>query len=120
MAKEVLASCYQSNKILEFVNGELVWQFNSSDRFFPVPTGIQKLENEIAQISAKREEEELAQLIAEADAEAKAPESETKPEERTFLWGALALQKLNPEISVSGDFVAGLIIVNIFKESMFL
>ena len=43
-------------------------------------------------------------------AESKAPEEEARPEEREFLWGALALQKLNPEISISGDIVAGIII----------
>ncbi len=71
---------------------------------------IRKLEQEVDQMRNEKEEEELARLVAEADAEAKAPETESKPEERDFLWGALALQKLNPEFSVNGDFVAGLIV----------
>ncbi|MBN1654378.1 MAG: hypothetical protein JXA30_11465 [Deltaproteobacteria bacterium] len=71
---------------------------------------IRKLENEVAQIRTEKEADELARLVAEADTEAKAPETETKPEERNFLWGALALQKLNPEISMSGDFLGTLII----------
>jgi hypothetical protein len=71
---------------------------------------ITNLESEMAELTAKKEEDELARLVAEAESEAKAPDEGEKPEERTFLWGALALQKLNPEISISGDFVAGLII----------
>lgn len=71
---------------------------------------IEKLEAQVAELTAQAEEDELQAIIAEAEAEAKAPEDEDKPEEREFLWGALALQKLNPEISVSGDVLLGVII----------
>ena len=71
---------------------------------------VAELESLVGELSEQAEEDELARLVAEAEAEADAPPEETAPEERTFLWGALALQKLNPEISVSADFLAGLII----------
>jgi hypothetical protein len=70
---------------------------------------IKKLELRLDQIAGQVEESELEKLTREAEAEAKAPAEEQKPEERTFLWGALALQKLNPEISIGADFVAQLI-----------
>ena len=71
---------------------------------------VATLEAELADLAEKIEEDELEKIVAEAEAEARAPEEEEKPEDRKFLWGALALQKLNPELSVCGDFVAGLII----------
>ncbi len=73
---------------------------------------VRKLEERLAEVTGKLEEDELADIIreAEAEAEAEAPDEEQRPEEREFLWGALALQKLNPEISVSGDFLAGVIL----------
>jgi hypothetical protein len=71
---------------------------------------IQRLEAHLEQLNDKEEEDELQNLIAEAEAEAKAPEEEDRPENREFLWGALALQKLNPEISISADMLLGVII----------
>jgi len=78
---------------------------------------IRELEDRVAAMEAQlakgrdeKIEDDLARLVAEAEAEAKAQVEEDHPEEREFLWGALALQKLNPEISVSADFLAALII----------
>lgn len=71
---------------------------------------VKELEAQVGQLTEKANEDELAQLVAEAEAEAKAPEDEEKPEEREFLWGALALQKLNPEISFSADMLLSVII----------
>jgi len=71
---------------------------------------IKKLEEKLEQISGQVEQSELEKLVQEAEAESKAPDEEVRPEEREFLWGALALQKLNPEISISGDIVAGIVI----------
>jgi hypothetical protein len=71
---------------------------------------VKQLEEKIEQFSGQMEQSELEKLVLEAETEAKAPEEEIRPEEREFLWGALALQKLNPEISISGDIVAGLVI----------
>ncbi len=71
---------------------------------------VAELEEEMQALTERAEQDELEKLVAEAEAAADAPEEEEAPEERTFLWGALALQKLNPELSVSADFLAGLII----------
>ena len=57
--------------------------------------------------AAPAEEDEAAALKALAESMAGGKtEPETKPEETVFKSGGLSLQKLNPEISVSGDFVA--------------
>ena len=71
---------------------------------------IAALESAVEALTEAKEANELEALVAEAEAEAKAPEEGEKPEERTFLWGALALQKLNPEISLSADMLAALVI----------
>ena len=55
---------------------------------------------------APGEEAELADLIAAAEREAAAEEPTAEEEEQpTFTSGALGLQALNPEISVTGDFL---------------
>jgi hypothetical protein len=71
---------------------------------------IDALERKLGSVTDKVEETELEKIVREAEAEAKAPEEQDKPEQREFLWGALALQKLNPEISFCGDFVAQLVL----------
>ncbi len=71
---------------------------------------IRKLEQKLETLSQKQEDEELAAIIREAETEAEAPTTEEKPEEREFLWGALALQKLNPEISIGGDVLTTLVL----------
>lgn len=52
------------------------------------------------------EEVELADLMAAAEREAAAEEAPQQMEETTFASGALGLQALNPEISVTGDFIS--------------
>ena len=71
---------------------------------------IEALEGTLRQISDTVEESELERLVKEAEAESKAPEEETAPAAREFLWGALALQKLNPEMSVGVDILGQLIL----------
>ena len=63
--------------------------------------------NELAAEAGKQEaEDELAALRELAKAKvAEEIISEEKPEEATFKSGALSLQALNPEISVTGDFL---------------
>jgi len=73
-------------------------------------TRVAELEAKVAALTEKSAEDELQQLIADAEAEAKAPEEADKPEEREFLWGALALQKLNPELSVSADVLVSAVL----------
>ena len=63
--------------------------------------------NELAAAAKEREEKEDITALREA-AKAKLTEpipGEQEPEEKTFESGALSLQALNPEISVTGDFV---------------
>jgi hypothetical protein len=69
-----------------------------------------RMDEQLAELRENEVEDELGAILAEAEAEAEAPDVEERLEDREFLWGALALQKLNPEISVSADFLAALII----------
>lgn len=71
---------------------------------------VADLEAKVDILNQQAKEDELQKIIEEAEAEAKAPEEAEKPEERTFLWGALALQKLNPELSLSADVLASFVI----------
>ena len=65
-----------------------------------------ELESAAQAVTEAATEDELAELIEAAQREAKAEEiSEEEPEE-AFTSGALGLQALNPEISVTGDFIA--------------
>lgn len=83
-----------------------------SDREQQLEKRVRELEEKIEQISAQMEDAELERVIADAQSEAHAAQVEQKPEQREFLEGGLALQKLNPEITVSGDILAGLVIDN--------
>jgi hypothetical protein len=74
-------------------------------------TQVQELEKQIQALQDRLDESETANLLREAQTEALAADTEAKPEERSFLMGSLALQKLNPEISISADF-AGLLVIN--------
>ena len=49
---------------------------------------------------------------------ARAAEEEQRPEQREFLEGGLALQKLNPEISVTGDMLGAM--AEILESGLFL
>ena len=51
-------------------------------------------------------EDELAALRALAESAAGEKKEKKAPEETVYKFGGLSLQQLNPEISVSGDFVA--------------
>lgn len=71
---------------------------------------LQVLEEKNAALTEQLEAEALERMREDAQSEARAGEEERKPEEREFLAGSLALQKLNPEITISGDMLAGLIL----------
>lgn len=80
-------------------------------------TREQKLEAEVEALKARltaledqAEQEELEELVSEAKQEAQPTEGDSKPEEREFLEGGLALQKLNPELTFSGDMLSSLIL----------
>jgi len=55
---------------------------------------------------AAQADDELAALRALAESEAGEKKEQKTPEETVYKFGGLSLQQLNPEISVSGDFVA--------------
>jgi hypothetical protein len=66
---------------------------------------IEKLQQAAAVPEEVEAEDELAKLREMAESLAGPKEEEKPPEETVFKFGGLSLQKLNPEISVSGDFV---------------
>jgi hypothetical protein len=74
----------------------------------PLYDRIEKLEKIIADMQAKAQEEELEELrmAAETRASAAPQQEEGVDTERSFITKSRSLQMLNPEISVSGDFVA--------------
>jgi hypothetical protein len=71
---------------------------------------LRVLEEKNAALDERLDAEAAERLREEAQTEARAASEERKPEEREFLEGGLALQKLNPEITFSGDLLAGLIL----------
>ena len=68
------------------------------------------LEEQLSQIQSQLEENELEKLrqAAQTEAAASADKSEGL-KERTYITASRSLQMLNPEISISGDFLATLI-----------
>jgi hypothetical protein len=73
---------------------------------------VKGLEQQVEALAEKSESEDIQRLIQEAESEAKSAESEAKPEDREFLAGSLALQKLNPELTFCTDILARLVINN--------
>ncbi len=71
---------------------------------------VADLERQLASLSAESEAAEAEDLVRDAEAEASGGGDEAEPDEREFLEGSLALQKLNPELTLCADFVAGLVI----------
>lgn len=68
---------------------------------------IAELEQQLTQIQQAREQEELDRLVESAETEAAtAPDTSEQLEERAYVTASRSLQALNPEISLSGDFVA--------------
>lgn len=74
-------------------------------------TRLQELEKRLSEIERAREAEELEELRQAARTEAAAaPEEAEELGERTYITASRSLQALNPEISLSGDFLAQLIL----------
>ncbi|MBN2525233.1 MAG: hypothetical protein JXR76_02485 [Deltaproteobacteria bacterium] len=73
---------------------------------FALRADVLQLQERLQKLEQKNENAELEAIIEAAQNEAEAQPSQEAPEDRNFLWGALALQKLNPEISVSADILA--------------
>ncbi len=71
---------------------------------------VGELEDRLDAMSAQMEEESLERMIQDAQNEARAAEEEERPEQREFLEGGLALQKLNPELTVCGDVLLAAVI----------
>jgi len=70
----------------------------------PDAAELKKLRAKVKALEAWREDQELKQLQAEANAAAQAGEGDDQELElKTFKGGARALQALNPELSVTGD-----------------
>lgn len=79
-------------------------------------TRVQELEQQLAELQEKMAEDELQRLVELAEQAANAPPEEARPEDRVFVAGSRSLQATNPEISVVGDFVAGLTINDDIKN----
>lgn len=70
---------------------------------------IQRLENRIKVLEAKQQKSELQNLLQEAQqASTEKPKSEKKT--KVFKGGQRALQAINPELSVTGDFLSHYIV----------
>jgi hypothetical protein len=69
---------------------------------------IEALEKKLKGLLEKAEEEELQKLRQQAETESVKPEVEA-PKERAFVEASRSLQMLNPELSVSGDFIGTVI-----------
>lgn len=71
---------------------------------------VKDLARQLEALEEKIEGEETQRLVQEAESEARSAEEEARPEDREFLAGGLALQKLNPELTLCADILAGLVI----------
>ncbi len=71
---------------------------------------VAELERKLESLSNQMESDSIERMIQDAQNEARSARDEPRPEQREFLAGGLALQKLNPEITFSADFMAGLVI----------
>ena len=71
---------------------------------------LKLLERDQQELGQRLDAEAAERLIQEARNEARAAAEESKPEEREFLEGGLALQKLNPELTFAGDLLAALVL----------
>jgi hypothetical protein len=76
----------------------------------PIEERLELLEKKQAALTARMEADAVERMVQDAQNEARATDEERKPEEREFLAGGLALQKLNPELTFCGDMLAGLIL----------
>ena len=72
---------------------------------------VKELEEKLAALEEKKEEDELAKLREEAEKEADEDEADEDEDVKVFSSGARALQALNPEISITGDFL-GRVFIN--------
>ncbi|MBP7867536.1 MAG: hypothetical protein KA419_16510 [Acidobacteria bacterium] len=70
---------------------------------------VQELEKKLGALLEREGEAEQSRLIQEAQAAATHTEEGAAPEQREFLEGGLALQKLNPEITFSTDLLGQVI-----------
>ncbi|MBN1336713.1 MAG: hypothetical protein JXB39_12215 [Deltaproteobacteria bacterium] len=69
---------------------------------------IRTLEEQVRSLQDQLAQAEMARILDRAEIEALAPVAEERPEDRVFTEKGRSLQAANPEISVSGDFVASL------------
>lgn len=71
---------------------------------------IKVLEERLDQLTRRLEQDESEQLARDARTEASSAAVDSPLHEREFRAGSLGLQKLNPEITLSGDFLVGVVI----------
>ncbi|OGQ93614.1 MAG: hypothetical protein A2284_10130 [Deltaproteobacteria bacterium RIFOXYA12_FULL_61_11] len=73
-------------------------------------TRVRALEAQWHTLTERLEVESTERLLQDARHEAQAAPAEAEPEQREFLEGGLALQKLNPELTLSADILATLVL----------
>jgi len=92
----------------------LLWTGPSLGQDAPPPASteerVEELEKKVDDLTKQIEAAKVERMVQDAENEARGAKEEPRPEDRQFLEGGLALQKLNPEITVCGDAVAGLVI----------
>lgn len=75
-----------------------------------LPRELDALKERLKAIEEQLDQKELEDLLSEAKQEAQPTTDSAKPEEREFLEGGLALQKLNPELTFCGDMLSSLVL----------
>jgi len=80
------------------------------ERIRQLENRVRELEQKLGVLMERLDLDEQRQMIQEAQAAAIQTDEESKPEQREFLEGGLALQKLNPEITFCADFLGTVII----------
>lgn len=82
----------------------------STDETSVLESRVIELEAQLRTLSDRIADDELQKIIEKAELAALAPAEEKRPEDRVFHERGRSLQMANPEISVSGDFLAELAI----------
>jgi hypothetical protein len=98
----------------ETATGQAPPAAGATERDDDIETRIRALEEQLQTLLARLESEKLERLVQEAEAEARAGGVEERPEDRPFLEGGLALQKLNPELTFFADILGRAVLADGF------
>ncbi len=93
-------------QIIEMQKQMLEMQGKHDSEINALKEKIKELSKRAGAAEETEAEDELAALRALAESAAGEKKEQKAPEETVYKFGGLSLQQLNPEISVSGDFIA--------------